>query len=135
MKKITTAVLMVPVLVSSVYAGGSIDFSDVKHLLKEKPEFASVISKLRVEESGMAEIVIDYKQPHLGGQRIGPYTFDVKSKEKQKVELLLCTESHFKGAKGEKTNFFDATEVTETLNAIIIRKSGSSVSCPSGDGT
>ena len=135
MKTIIATILIMLGLVASAHAGGSIDFSEVKQLLKEKPEFASIVSTLQIEENGMAEIVIDFKQPHLGGQRLGPYTFDVKSKEKQKMELLLCTKPHFKDAKGKERTYFDATEVTESLNAIIIRKSGASVTCPTKDDT
>jgi len=131
--KLITATFLATAFAAPAYAGGSVDFSDVRHLLEQKPEFASVVSSLKVEEPGFAEVVINFKQPHLGGQRLGPYIFNVKSNTERKLELLLCTKPYFKDSKGHSANFFEATEVTEHLKAIILREPGAAVSCPDED--
>lgn len=131
--KIITATFIATAFVAPAYAGGSVDFSDVRHLLGQKPEFASAVSSLKVEESGFAEVVINFKQLHLGGQRLGPYIFNVKSNAGRKLELLLCTKPFFKDSNGHATNFFDASEVTEHLKAIILREPGTTVNCPAED--
>ncbi|MBI1921698.1 MAG: hypothetical protein HYS23_11545 [Geobacter sp.] len=131
--KLITAIFIATVFVSPAYAGGSVDFSDVRHLLEQKPEFASAVSSLKVEESGFAEVVINFKQPHLGGHRLGPYIFNVKSQSERELELLLCTKPSFKDLNGHTANFFEATEVTEHLKAIILREPGTAVHCPAED--
>lgn len=127
------ATFLVAAFAAPAYAGGSVDFGDVRHLLKQKPEFASAVSSLKIEESGFAEVVINFKQPHLGGQRLGPYIFNVKSQSERKLELLLCTKPYFKDSHGHAANFFEATEVTEHLKAIILREPRTAVNCPDED--
>jgi hypothetical protein len=124
------AVLVVLSTVRPALAGGSLDFEQVRQLLHEKPALEVLLTQtLQVEHSGMG-VRLGFHWVHLGGLRIGPYTFKGKPRGKtgpDTLDITICTHVTFVDAKGRAIEGVDAafetaTDVREVVTAVILRE-------------
>ena len=136
------AVLML--LPAAVRAGGSVDFARMDRLLQQKPDIRAVlVQSLVMPDSAFAQIRLGPHFQHLGGERLGPYTFEAwpRSGTGLPVLVTLCTSYRLLDAAGEPIpegtdQALAATEVRELLDAVVIRDAGASsaADCPGDDG-
>ena len=109
--------------------GGSVAFADVQDVLQQKPRLAKYLaSTLDIAESGDARR-LGRQFTHLGGKRIGPYTFDAKPKGAEgafQFQVTLCTTVKFVDERGQESEEINVEAVTvrETFKLVQIREIG-----------
>lgn len=112
-------------------AGGTLAFSDLLPLLKQKPQLSGFLFEAyRLPTSAFAEVRLASYFTHLGGRRLGPYVFEAELRDPAAggpVLISLCTRSQFldrSGAPVPETDDppIDATDVREGLIAILLRE-------------
>ena len=121
-------------------AGATVGFGQVDHLLQQEPEIRAVLlQSLVMPTSAFAQIRLGPHFMHLGGHRLGPYTFQASPKGKAGAPVLvtLCTSSLLLDSSGKvlpagTDQEFSATQVRELLNAVVLRDAGvsSAAACP-----
>ena len=121
-------------------AGGSVAFGDIDRLLARTPHLKRVIQSFEPTGSAYAEVRLGPQFKHLGGQRLGPYTFEAHPKGSAGggiVYVTLCTTYRFADRAGKllpqgSDKEFDATQVREQVTAVVLRESEGSASadCP-----
>lgn len=63
-------------LAPSARAGGSPEFSRIEHFLAEQPAtYQWLRTALQFPNAAWAEVRLGPQFPHLGGHRLGPYSF------------------------------------------------------------
>ena len=110
------------------HAGGSVAFEDVERLISSQPATHKWLSStLVLPETADAEIRFGNHFTHLGGARMGPYTFRAKIKgavAPAEVDVTVCTTAEFYDQSGNKVSKSiekKATRVEEKLAAILVR--------------
>ncbi|MBS1186871.1 MAG: hypothetical protein H6R04_889 [Burkholderiaceae bacterium] len=110
------------------HAGGSVAFEDVASLLRAQPVTQQwLTSTLVLPETADAEIRFGNQFVHLGGARMGPYTFRAKVKGVAKpaeIDVTVCTVATFldkSGRKVTKSVEKTATKVEEKLTVVLVR--------------
>ena len=122
------------------HAGGSVSFEDVEPLLRTQPATHKWLSStLELPEMADAEIRFGNEFKHLGGARMGPYTFRAKVKGSTppvEIDVTVCTTAEFLDKSGKKVTKAvekTAVKVSEKLAAILVRDArddGASPACP-----
>lgn len=121
------------------HAGGSVDFDVVDRLLRSQPVTHQWLSStLEFPEIADAEIRFGNHFTHLGGARMGPYTFRAKTKATAtpgEIDVLVCTSAEFHGKSGKKMkdNIEQAVRIEERLAAVLVRDAhndGEALACP-----
>ena len=137
----SAALLLALILLPQIgKAGGSVQFSQIHHLLQQKPEIRAVLlQSLAMPSSAYAQVRLGAHFKNLSGYRLGPYTFQASPKGKagQPVLVTLCTSSRFIDSAGNvlptgSDEEFSAARVQELLDAVVIRDVGvsSAAACP-----
>jgi hypothetical protein len=128
-------------------AGGSVAFGDIERLLDRTPQLKRVLQSFEPVSSAYAEVRLGPQFKHLGGKRLGPYTFEAHPKIDSDpvsrsagagiVYVTLCTTYRFVDRAGKvlpqgSDKEFDATQVREQVTAVVLRESegSASVNCP-----
>ncbi len=121
------------------HAGGSVDFDVVDRLLRSQTVTHQWFSStLEFPETADAGIRFGNHFTHLGGARMGPYTFRAKTKAPTKpgeIDVLVCTNAEFHDTSGKKikANIEQAVRIEEKLAAILLRDARNDVEalvCP-----
>lgn len=138
--RLAHAVLGLMLLPPVCNAGGTVAFGQVDRLLRQKPEIRAVLlASLVMPGSAEAQIRLGPHFKHLGGHRLGQYTFDALPREQGgvPVRITLCTSWLFLDSAGRvlpegSDQEFAATQVRELLNAVVLRDAGvsSAAECP-----
>jgi hypothetical protein len=111
-------------------AGGSVSVSDLLPLLRRKPQLSGLLfHAYALPDSAFAVVRVGAHFRHLGGRRLGPYILRAPSTlpgVNGEALITLCTEATFRTPTGEPIpqdgdEYFLATDVTETITAIVIR--------------
>lgn len=128
------------VTVGLCQAGGSVSFEDVERLLRSQPAtYKWLSSTLELPDTADAEIRFGNHFKHLGGARMGPYTFRAKQKgvtSAVEIDVTVCAEAEFYDQSGKKiTKAIEqkAVRVEEKLTAILVRDArddGAAPACP-----
>ena len=112
-------------LASAANAGGTVEFSHARKVLAQSPHVLSfVTSTLDVAGTGTGVRVGAPTYTHLGGLRIGPYTFEATPKGHaggEMLELIICTQTTFIDAAGAEADPAHAVAVREKFLFIEIR--------------
>ena len=133
---ITFALVLAPAICK---AGGTVEFQRVDHLLQQKPEIREVLLRSLVMPGvAFAQVRLGDHFRHLGGNRLGPYTFKASSRNTTAAPVLvtLCTSAVFVDSSDRVLPTGDeeleATGVRELLNAVVLRDAGVSAAatCP-----
>jgi hypothetical protein len=121
-------------------AGGTVDFAHVDRLLQQRPEIRSILLRtLKMPSGAYAQVRLGSHFEHLGGARLGPYTFDASPKDGKgpSVQVTLCTTPLLLDGSGntlsmDQDRYFSATRIRELLNAVVLREAGTSAAaaCP-----
>ena len=121
-------------------AGGTVDFAHVDRLLEQKPEIRAVLLRtLTMPNDAYAMVRLGPHFKHLGGSRLGSYTFDAMPKDGKgpAVQVTLCTTPLLLDKSGntlssDQDRYFSATQIRELLNAVVLRAAGTSAAatCP-----
>jgi len=113
------------------HAGGTLDFSRVEALLKQKPRLSAfVFQSFVLPNSAFAEIRLGTQFSRLSAYRLGPYSFRAKPKDalvQGSVEVTLCTRITFLDRSGNvlpqnTDQEFQAVAVKEEPTAIFVRE-------------
>ncbi|MBS1169794.1 MAG: hypothetical protein H6R01_712 [Burkholderiaceae bacterium] len=121
------------------HAGGSVAFEDVESLLRAQPVTQQwLASTLVLPETADAEIRFGNQFVHLGGARMGPYTFRAKVKGAAKpaeIDVTVCTAATFLDKSGKKVTKSvekTAVKVEEKLTAVLVRdaRDDAATACP-----
>ena len=113
------------------------NFSELLPILKQDREFlANLTANYSLPDSAYAEQRLGSHFKHLGGARLGPYTFLVQQLPPQPAftkQVLLCTTAAFYSARGQKiseSKWELATEVRETLISASFQEPNAPAVCP-----
>ncbi|MEA5098161.1 MAG: hypothetical protein VB032_06475 [Burkholderiaceae bacterium] len=125
---------------SLCHAGGSVAFEDVERLMRAQPATHQwLVSTLELPETADAAIRFGHHFRHLGGARIGPYTFRAKVKgtiPPVELEVTVCTGADFYDQAGQRVSTAlekTAVRVQEKLTAVLVRdvrEDGAATVCP-----
>jgi len=118
-------------------AGGTLDTNELQPLLRQRPkQIAEVRASYELSDSAFAEVSLGSHFPHLGGERIGPYTVLLHRRaalEPRERQLLICTKARFLDRKGRELRgdaIFDAARVTESITTMQVQDTGEPARCP-----
>jgi hypothetical protein len=130
-------ILLVLFTASRLSAGGTVDYRDVRHLLRQQPAIERLIaSSVDVASTGVA-VRLGNHWKHLGGMRVGPYVFAARPRNSRDegFDLVVCTQVTFLTASGKETRDpDDAASVREQLVSVGLMPAGSGASgCASQD--
>jgi len=138
--RLAPLVLALVLLPAICRAGGSVEFDQIDRLLQQKPEIREVLLRsLVMPSSAFAQVRLGPHFKHLGGHRLGPYTFQASPKGKTGAPVLvtLCTSALLLDSSDRvlptgSGQEFAATHVRELLNAVVLRDAGvsSAAACP-----
>lgn len=118
-------------LPAPVSAGGTLAFSDLLPLLKQKPELSGfLLDSYHLPDSAFARIRIGSHFQHLGGRRLGPYLFKAEGRGNaagRTALITLCTDHRFLDRAGRLipdsgNRYLRATAVEEELTAVVLRQ-------------
>lgn len=121
------------------HAGGSVSIDDVKFLISTQPATHKWLSStLEMPETVNAEVRFGNHYKHLGGARMGPYTFRARPKGSAspvEIDVTLCTIAEFYDKSGKRVTAEiekNAVRIEEKLSAIMVRdaRDGVDVVCP-----
>ena len=103
-------------------AGGSMGMSELLPILKQDPAFfTDLTANYSLPESAYAEVRLGGHFKHLGGARLGPYTFLVQQLPPRPAiarQVLLCTTAQFVSTRGQvlpEPQWELATQIREKL--------------------
>ena len=120
-------------------AGGSVAQADIARLLDRTPPLKRALESLEPARTASAEVRLGPHFKHLGGQRLGPYSFEARPKDGKGgiVHVTLCTTYRFVDGAGhvlprDSDAAFDAVQVRERVTAVILRASAgdAAAQCP-----
>jgi hypothetical protein len=109
-------------------AGASVEFSVVDQLIRQQPAIHDWLSStLVLPDTAFAEVRFGPHFKHLGGGRMGPYTFVAKpmaSRAASGIEVIICTNARFLDKSGKQlpdSNIEDAVRLEEKLASVQVR--------------
>ena len=109
-------------------AGGSVEFSVVDQLIRQQPAIHGWLSSsLVLPDTAFAEVRFGPHFKHLGGGRMGPYTFMAKpraSSSTSEIEIIVCTDVRFLDKSGKQlpdSKIEDAMRLEEKLASVQVR--------------
>ena len=118
-------------------AGGSVEFKVVDQLIRQQPTIYSWLSSsLVLPDTAFAEVRFGPHFKHLGGGRMGPYTFMAKpiaSSSISEIEIIICTNARFFDKSGKQlldSNIEDAVRLEEKLASVQVRDKRGDVGSP-----
>lgn len=108
-------------------AGAPIGFKTAAKILGQDSSVAAFVrDTLDVRADGLA-VRVGPQFEHLSGSRIGPYSFEAKTKgsEAFTLEITVCTTVTWLSNDGtEARDMFSAWSFAETFESLVIRKAG-----------
>ena len=109
-------------------AGGSVEFKVIEQLIRQQPTMYSWLSSsLVLPDTAFAEVRFGSHFKHLGGGRMGPYTFMAKpraSSSTSEIEVIVCTDVRFLDKSGKQlpdSKIEDAVRLEEKLASVQVR--------------
>lgn len=115
-------------LAEGSWAGASLEFAPVEKLLAEQPAtYQWLRATLQFPDSAWAEVRLGRQFAHLGGYRLGPYSFLASRRDgtgPAEIEVIVCTRQRFLDAAGRTlstTRQESAGAVEEHLDSVIVR--------------
>jgi hypothetical protein len=121
-------------------AGGTLAFSEVEAVLKTNPaEHRKLTAAFILPDSAFAEIRLSSRFTHLGGARLGPYSFLAQPRNVRipdLKEVFICTRVKYLGPGGKSLGeemIETATRVQEEVISVVIREPqipAQSLPCP-----
>jgi len=118
-------------------AGGSVEFSVVDQLIRQQPAIHGWLSSsLVLPDTAFAEVRFGPHFKHLGGGRMGPYTFMAKPMafgSISEIEVIICTNARFLDKSGKQlldSNIEDAVRLEEKLASVQVRDKRGDVGRP-----
>lgn len=122
---------------SPAFAGGSVDFENVDRLLRQHPAvYQWLASSLVFPDTVYAEVRFGSHFDHLGGGRMGPYSFLARPKSgtaDNDIRVVVCTVATFVDADGKplpEDKMFAASRVDETLTKVQVQEASLHVPPP-----
>lgn len=114
-------------------AGGTLAFTDLLPLLRQKPQLSGfLVQAYQLPASAFAAVRLAPYFTHLGGARVGPYIFEAKPRDPAALGtalISLCTEAQFLDSSGNPIPSgegdpppVEATAVREEITAVVIRE-------------
>lgn len=129
--------LLLGLVVTPAWAGGSLGTDDLAPLLRQRPkEMAAIRAEYELSDAAFAWVRLGPHFPHLAGERVGPYQVKVHRRAAQESHeriLWICTKARYLDSRGRELPeraIFDAVRVKETITAIRVQDANAPQSCP-----
>ncbi len=125
---------------SHAFAGGSVGFDQAARVISQDSKVERFVREvLDVRQDGIA-VRLGPHFKHLGGARVGPYSFEarIKGSKDYTLEITVCTEIHWIDAAGkDAADTFSASSFKEIFKSLVVRSVGASgyASCGENGGT